>query len=169
MSVNFGCLHGDASILLGPCVCGASGAPRRSQCIGASYRLCRRPSYVAPSRLRFLLLLLTLLLVALSHCCCRGLGGISSTALCACWVIVQMTFNYYIFQRTAVVQSGLTRFTIGELSQVMRLFGLLVIFCFIVLAVVSGVQFSQVGLRGSHGCAETFTQRCIGYRLLPCL
>ncbi|CDJ45346.1 hypothetical protein, conserved [Eimeria necatrix] len=54
-----------------------------------------------------------------------------------------MTFNYYIFQRTAVVQSGLTRFTIGELSQVMRLFGLLVIFCFIVLAVVSGVQFSQ--------------------------
>lgn len=61
-----------------------------------------------------------------------------------------MTFNYYIFQRTAVVQSGLTRFTIGELSQVMRLFGLLVIFCFIVLAVVSGVQFSQVRLGGSH-------------------
>ncbi|CDI74158.1 hypothetical protein, conserved [Eimeria praecox] len=54
-----------------------------------------------------------------------------------------MAFNYYIFQRTAVVQNGLSRFTIGELSQVMRLFGLLVICTFLILAVVSGVQFSQ--------------------------
>ena len=59
-------------------------------------------------------------------------------------VYAQMAFNYYIFQRASVVQNGLSRYTIGELSQVMRLFGLLVICAFLILAVVSGVQFSQV-------------------------
>ena len=57
---------------------------------------------------------------------------------------MQMAFNYYVFQRAAIIQNGLSRFTIGELSQVMRLFGLLVVCTFLILAVVSGVQFSQV-------------------------
>lgn len=52
-------------------------------------------------------------------------------------------FNYYIFQRAAVVERGLTRFTIAELSQVMRLFGVLIICSFLILATVCGIQFSQ--------------------------
>ncbi|CDJ60867.1 hypothetical protein, conserved [Eimeria maxima] len=62
-----------------------------------------------------------------------------------------MAFNYYVFQRAAIIQNGLSRFTIGELSQVMRLFGLLVVCTFLILAVVSGVQFSQC-TTCSHDC-----------------
>ncbi|KAL8449037.1 hypothetical protein Emed_003389 [Eimeria media] len=52
-------------------------------------------------------------------------------------------FNYYIFQRDAVVELGLTRFTIAELSQVMRLWGVLIIGAFLILATVCGIQFSE--------------------------
>lgn len=53
------------------------------------------------------------------------------------------TFNYYIFQRSAVVERGLTRFTISELSQVMRLLGVLIICSFLTLATICGIQFSE--------------------------
>lgn len=52
-----------------------------------------------------------------------------------------VAFNYYIFQREAVVARGLTRFTIAELSQVMCLFGFMIICSFVILATICSVQF----------------------------
>ena len=58
--------------------------------------------------------------------------------------VTQTALNYYIFQREAVVEKGLTRFTIAELSQVMRLFGVLIICSFLILATICAIQFSKV-------------------------
>ncbi|KAL8427601.1 hypothetical protein Efla_005776 [Eimeria flavescens] len=66
----------------------------------------------------------------------------------------QTAFNYYIFQRDAVVEMGLTRFTVSELSQVMRLWGVLVICSFLILATVCGIQFSECQLCDHENFAE---------------
>lgn len=52
-------------------------------------------------------------------------------------------FNYYIFKRSGVVERGLTRFTVAELMQGMRLYGLLIVCAFLILATICGVQFTQ--------------------------
>lgn len=52
-------------------------------------------------------------------------------------------FNYYIFCRSSVVERGLTRFSISELAQAMRLFGVMIICAFFILATICGLQFSE--------------------------
>ncbi|OEH76703.1 uncharacterized protein LOC34619260 [Cyclospora cayetanensis] len=50
-------------------------------------------------------------------------------------------FNYYIFQRSAVMQRGMTRGTVEDMTQLTRLFGLLIMIALAILSTICGMQF----------------------------
>ncbi|PFH36575.1 hypothetical protein BESB_047670 [Besnoitia besnoiti] len=54
--------------------------------------------------------------------------------------------NTFVFHRDAVVQSGLSRVALAELTQVVRLISVIGVFTFITLAVASAIQLAQCRL-----------------------
>lgn len=57
---------------------------------------------------------------------------------------IQVALHYYCFLRASVIKNGLSRATVRELTQAMRLVGVFCIFCFCILAIASALQFTEV-------------------------
>ncbi|EPR57075.1 putative transmembrane protein [Toxoplasma gondii TgCatPRC2] len=134
-------------------------------CLGK--RLCRGPSRGMDLTYRDIFKLTVPFVWSIAACCLFAYYSIEPISnnrfpktvpmywsLISAFPAFMTALNIFIFHRDAVIQSGLSRVALAELTQVVRLISVVGVFTFITLAVASAVQLAQCRLCNNESYKE---------------